>query len=260
MSTQRNTALVTGASRGIGRGIALALADCGYDIAVNYAGNTAAAEETCALIAERGRKAVAIKADISSTEDRAFLVAEFERVFGPMNLLVNNAGRAPRVRADILEATEESYDEVMDVNLKGPYFLTQAVSRRMTAWRREGVVSHPRIVFVTSISAFTASPSRGEYCLSKAGLSMAVKLFASRLAGEGIGVFEVQPGIIRTDMTSAVTDKYDKLIEEDGLLPIPRWGTPDDIGQAVAAVAEGRLDYSTGQTIRVDGGFHLRIL
>ena len=260
MASGRRAALVTGAGRGIGRGIALALAEVGYDIGVNYAGNAAAADEACALIAERGRKAVALQADIGSAEDRERLVAEFEQLLGPISLLVNNAGRAPKVRADILEAGEESYDEVMETNLKGPYFLTQAVANRMIGWKAGGAIEAPRIVFVTSISAFTASPSRGEYCLSKAGLSMAVKLFAARLAGEGIGVYEVQPGIIRTDMTAAVQGKYDKLIGEDGLLPIARWGTPEDVGAAVAAVAEGRFAYSTGLTIEVDGGFHLRTL
>ena len=253
-------ALVTGASRGIGRGIALALADAGYDIGVNYARNSEAAEGVCADIVARGRRAVALGADIGIAEDRARLVDEAVATLGPVTLLVNNAGVAPSVRADILDAGEESFDRLISTNLKGPYFLTQIVARRMIDWRASGAVPRPKIVFVTSISAFTASTNRGDYCVSKAGLSMTVKLFAARLAAEGIRVYEVQPGIIRTDMTAKVQEKYDRLIGEEGILPIPRWGEPDDVGQAIRAIAEDRFGYSTGITIPVDGGFHLRTL
>jgi len=174
-------------------------------------------------------------------------------------MLVNNAGVAPSTRMDLLEATEESFDRVMGINLKGPYFLTQQIAN----WMIEQKKAHPertfRIVSTGSISSYTSSPARGEYCVSKAGISMMTKLYADRLAEYGIGVFEISPGIIATDMTSVVKDKYDKLIAE-GLTPIKRWGQPEDIGKAVGAIAEGRLDFSTGQVINVDGGFHLRRL
>ena len=254
------TALVTGASRGIGRGIALELGSAGFDIAVNYAGNRAAAEETCELISRAGSKAVPIQADIARTEDRTRLVDEAVDALGPLSLLVNNAGVAPRVRADILDADEESFDRLIGTNLKGPYFLTQDVARRMKGWKADGLIADTAIVFITSISVYTASVNRGDYCLSKAALAMAVKLFAARLGADGIGVYEIQPGIIETDMTSAVKEKYDTLIHEDGLLPMPRWGRPEDVGRAVVAIAEGRFPYSTGMAIPVDGGFHLRTL
>jgi 3-oxoacyl-[acyl-carrier protein] reductase len=172
---------------------------------------------------------------------------------GAVDLLVNNAGMAPRLRADVLEATEESFDELLGTNLKGPYFLTQAIARTMLA-RGSG-----RIVFITSISAFTASVNRGDYCISKAGLSMAAKLFAARLAGHGIPVFELQPGIIRTDMIAKVAAAYEEKIA-NGLLPQKRMGEPADIARAVRAIADGLLDYCAGQVLNVDGGFHLRTL
>jgi len=179
--------------------------------------------------------------------------------FGRCDMLVNNAGVAPSKRMDVLEATEQSYDRVMNVNLKGPYFLTQLVANWMIEQRRQYPKRNFRIVNTGSISAYTSSPARGEYCLSKAGISMMTKLYADRLAEFGIGVFEIRPGIIMTDMTSVVKDKYDKLIAE-GLTPIKRWGQPEDVAKAVGAIAEGRLDFSTGQVINVDGGFHLRRL
>ncbi len=253
-------ALVTGASRGIGRGIALELADAGHDVAVNYVRNREAAEEACAVVRDTGQSAVPVQGDVASSDGRDSLVEATERELGPISLLVNNAGIAPRERADLLDATEESFDEVVGTNLRGPYFLTQQVARRMIAWRASGEIATARIVFVTSISAFTVSTNRGDYCVSKAGLSMATKLFAARLAPESIGVYEIQPGIIRTDMTAKVSAKYDGLIDDEGLLPIARWGEPRDVGQAVRAVAEGRFDYATGIAIPVDGGFHMRAL
>ncbi len=260
MTTPHRIAIVTGASRGIGRGIALELAREGFDVAVNYAGNREAAEETCGLIHGFGRTGIPVQADVSLAQDRERLVAEtFDRL-GPAELLVNNAGVAPKVRADILDASETSYDDVMDTNLKGPYFLTQHVANRMIQWKNERQIENGRIVFITSISSFAASVNRGEYCLSKAGLSMAVKLFATRLAEEGIGVYEIQPGIIRTDMTAKVVEKYTRMINDEGLLPSARWGTPGDIGRAVASVAAGHFDQSTEISIEVDGGFHLRTL
>lgn len=252
-------ALVTGASRGIGRGVALELARAGYDLLVNYASNEDAARAAQEEIVCLGRRAEICRANIADAAARSALVDFTLSCFGRIDLLVNNAGIAPRQRLDILEATEESFDEVVGTNLKGPYFLTQRVANEMARLQREGIVPTARIVFVTSISAYASSPNRGEYCISKAGLSMAVALYADRLAEFGIPVFEVRPGIIATDMTGAVKGKYDRLIGE-GLLPQRRWGMPEDIGRAIAAIARGDLDYSTGQVLDVDGGFRLRRL
>jgi NAD(P)-dependent dehydrogenase (short-subunit alcohol dehydrogenase family) len=240
-------ALVTGASRGIGRAIATELSKT-HQVLATYRGRKDAAES---LQAETG--AEIFGCDIGSGDDRKALLDFAMKRFGGIDLLVNNAGMAPRERRDILDATEESFDELIGVNLKGPHFLTQQVARSMIA-RGSG-----RIVFVTSISAYTASANRGEYCVSKAGLSMSVALWAARLAAHGIGVFEIRPGVIRTDMISAVEDVYEKRIA-DGLLPQRRMGEGTDIARAVRAVAEGLLDYSTGQILNVDGGFHLRTL
>lgn len=230
-------ALVTGGTRGIGRGIAEKLRDEGWDVTVSC--------RTPQVIP--GIKCIA--ADNSVSEDRKHLIEEV----GDIDLLVNNAGIAPRVRADLLEMTEESMEELMKVNLYGPFFLTQQVANGMIK-RGRGM-----IINISSMSAYTVSVNRGEYCISKAGISMMTQLFAARLAEYGIPVYEIRPGIIRTDMTSGVTDKYDKLIN-GGLLPISRWGTPDDIADAVSVLAEGRLRYSTGEVINVDGGFHIQRL
>jgi NAD(P)-dependent dehydrogenase (short-subunit alcohol dehydrogenase family) len=258
----RGVALVTGASRGIGRGIAQALAGAGFDVAVNYAANRQAAEE-CLALCQKVRPAgryQACQGDVGASADRARLVDAVREGFGRIDCLVNNAGVAPTARADILEASEESFDRLMSINLKGPYFLTQQVARWMVELRgRLGAAYTPTIVTVSSISAYTASINRGDYCLSKAGLGMLTKLFAVRLAEHGIGVYEVRPGVIKTDMTAPVGDRYDKLIAE-GLTPIRRWGMPEDVGRAVAALAGGSLPFSTGEVINVDGGFHLRWL
>lgn len=268
-------ALITGASRGIGRGIALELARAGYDLMVNYARQAEAAEETAAACLSQAEAAghhvrvTTCPADIADRTHRQRLLAETRKHFGRLDLLVNNAGVAPEVRADILDADEASFDRLIATNLKGPYFLTQQAAR----WMMEQVnletsssptlaLEHPcrpKIVFITSISAYTASVQRGDYCVSKAALSMATKLFATRLARHGIAVYEIRPGIIETDMTSAVREKYDALIAND-LTPIPRWGTPADVGKAVAAIAQDLLPFSTGQVLDVDGGFHLRRL
>jgi 3-oxoacyl-[acyl-carrier protein] reductase len=248
-------ALVTGASRGIGRGIALALAHAGLDVVVNFASNEAAAAEVVAEIEKTGARAAAVRADVASAADRARLVEEAYAAFGEIELLVNNAGVAPSVRADLLEAGEESFDRLIGINLKGPYFLTQAVANRMIAAGTRG-----RIVTISSMSAYTASVNRGDYCVTKAGLSMLTKLYAARLAEHGINVYEVRPGIIATDMTGTVREKYDRLILDEGVTPIRRWGTPDDVGRAVVAIATDLLPFSTGQVIDVDGGFHLRTL
>jgi NAD(P)-dependent dehydrogenase (short-subunit alcohol dehydrogenase family) len=258
--------LVTGASRGIGRGIALELARIGYDLVINYAGNLTAAKQTAAdcegQARANGRKVRAeiCQADISLDPDRHKLI-EFTKVqYGRLDLLVNNAGVAPNVRADILEATEESFDRLININVKGPYFLTQLAARWMIEQTKafDAPVS-PKIITVSSISAYTASVNRGDYCISKAALSMITPLFASRLAEHGIHVYEIRPGVIATDMTGLVKEKYDKLIAE-GLTPVKRWGTPEDIGKAVAAIAQDLLPFSTGEVINVDGGFHLRRL
>jgi 3-oxoacyl-[acyl-carrier protein] reductase len=250
-----SAAIVTGASRGIGRGIALALAGAGLDVVVNYASNAGAAADVAAEIEQAGAKAAVVQADVALPADRARLVAEAYAAFGDIDLLVNNAGVAPSVRADLLEASEESFDRVVGINLKGPYFLTQLVANRMIAAGTRG-----RVVTITSMSAYTASVNRGDYCVAKAGLSMLTKLYAARLAEHGINVYEVRPGIIATDMTGAVKEKYDRLILDDGITPIRRWGTPDDVGRAVVAIATDLLPFSTGQVIDVDGGFHLRTL
>jgi NAD(P)-dependent dehydrogenase (short-subunit alcohol dehydrogenase family) len=255
----KKVALVTGSGRGIGRGIALALAPLGYTIVVN-ATTTERGQETVRLIEEAGGGAWSQGADVSKADDRRALVEAILEREGRIDLLVNNAGVAPTIRADLLEADEESYDRVMGINLKGPYFLTQRVANAMIGLLKSDLANYqPRIVNISSISVYAASPSRGDYCLSKAGIAMMTKLYATRLAEEGIGVYEVRPGIIETDMTSAVKEKYDKLIGE-GLTPIRRWGTPEDIGKAVATVARGDLPFSTGEVINVDGGFHLHIL
>jgi 3-oxoacyl-[acyl-carrier protein] reductase len=248
-------ALITGAARGIGRAIAVALAKEKWRVAVNYRENADAAKEALGMVESAGGSGIAVQADIADAADRARLVAETLEAFGQIDLLVNNAGMAPRQRMDLLETTETSYDEVMAVNLKGPFFLTQLVARRMIELK----VERAGIINIGSLSAYTSSVNRGEYCLSKAGMGMMTALFADRLAGCGINVYEVRPGIIHTDMTGAVREKYDRMIA-DGLTPIARWGEPEDVARAVAALAQGCLPFSTGEVINVDGGFHLRRL
>ena len=252
----KRIALVTGGSRGLGFGIAAALAREGFDLAICGVREEAAAAEALAKLRAGGREVLYVQADISKTADRLRLLVAVRERFGQLNALINNAGIAPRVRRDILEATEESFDEVLSVNLRGPYFLTQAVARWMIEQKQAQPEDGACIVNVSSVSATLVSTGRGEYCISKAGLSMATQLWAARLGEFGIGVFEVRPGIAQTDMTAAVRAKYDKLIAE-GLLVQPRWGTPDDTGRAVAMLARGDLPYSTGQVIMVDGGLTL---
>lgn len=257
-------ALVTGAGQGIGRGIALRLAREGYivvinDIVADPAGTNHGAYEVKKTIEAGGGQAEVFKADIASADQRLAMIEFIDRTFGRLDLLVNNAGVAPKQRVDILQAGEESFDRLISINLKGPYFLTQLVANRMIAWKKTGRIITPRIVFITSISAYTSSPARGDYCVSKAGLSMAVQLYADRLGEYGIPVIEIRPGIIQTPMTSVVKDKYDKLIAE-GLLINRRWGLPEDVAAVVAAVARGDLDYSTGESIEVSGGFNVRRL
>jgi 3-oxoacyl-[acyl-carrier protein] reductase len=260
------SAIVTGASRGIGRGISLALARAGFDLVVNYAGNEEAARTTAADCTEAARtaghaiQARPCQADISLGADREKLIDFCRESFRRLDLLVNNAGVAPLVRADLLEAGEESFDRLISINLKGPYFLTQLAANWMIEQRRAAPdEAAPKIITISSISAETASVNRGDYCVSKAGLSMMTALFAVRLAEFGIHVYEIRPGIIATDMSSVAKEKYDRLIA-NGLTPIPRWGSVEDVGNAVAAIAEDRFPFSTGEVFNVDGGFHLRRL
>ena len=249
----------TGASRGIGRGIALELARHGYDI-IGTATRLTPQDtekglfEVKARVEECGVRFVPLAGDIGETADRNRLVEEAFAAFGYIDLLVNNAGVGLLQRLDILETTEESFDRLIRINLKGPFFLTQAIANRMIAQVKEGTDYVPSIVFITSISSNTASPNRAEYCVSKAGLSMTAQNFAVRLAEFGINVYDVRPGIIATDMTAPVTEKYDRLIAE-GLLLQKRWGTPEDVGKAVAGLAKGYFQYSTGAVIEVGGGF-----
>ena len=254
-------ALVTGASRGIGRGIATALAQHGWNIALNYHNNRQAADETAQAIHTAGATALTIQADVGSTAGRETLVLQTLERLGRIDLLVNNAGMGPRQRMDLLEVSEASYDEVMTTNLKGPFFLSQRVAKAMLERLQSSAQSQaeysPCIVNIGSISAYTSSINRAEYCLSKAGVAMMTALFADRLASAGIRVYEIRPGIIDTDMTSVAKAKYDKLIGE-GLTPIQRWGTPNDVALAVLAIAEGYFPLSTGEIFNVDGGFHLR--
>lgn len=256
-------ALVTGASRGIGRGIATLLAQHGWSIALNYHSNRQAADETAREIQSAGTQALTIQADVGAAAGRDLLVTQTLNHFGQINLLVNNAGMGPRQRVDLLEVTETSYDEVMDTNLKGPFFLSQRVAKTMLEQLRAGDPQQrslsPSIINMGSISAYTSSTNRAEYCVSKAGVAMMTKLFADRLAQTGIRVYEIRPGIIETDMTSVAKAKYDKLLAE-GLTPIQRWGTPHDVALAVLAIAEGYFPLSTGEVFNVDGGFHLRRL
>ena len=251
--------LVTGASRGIGRAIAVALGAADWQVAVNYCHNETAGHQTVAAIQANGGTAHAFQADIAISTDRSRLIDQVMECYGRIDVLVNNAGVAPSQRLDILELTVESYERVMDTNLKGPFFLTQQIANRMIGLLQAGIIESPKIVNISSMSAYTSSPNRGEYCMSKAGMSMMTLLFADRLAEYGINVYEVRPGIIATDMTSTVTEKYDSLIAE-GLTPIRRWGQPDDVAKTVVAIAENYLPFSTGEVINVDGGFHFRRL
>ena len=246
-------ALVTGGARGIGFGIAECLADEGCNLVIADIAEESAASENMDKLRAKGVEVLYTRCDISSDTDRAAMIEAIKAKFGAVNILVNNAGVAPNVRADILEATEESYERVMKINLQGPYFLTQAVANLMVEAKEKDSSFDGCIVNISSISATVASPSRGEYCLSKAGLSMMTKLFAVRLGEYNMPVFEIRPGVIKTDMTSTVQEKYDKLIGE-GLCLQARWGLPIDIGKAVAMMARGDIAYSTGQVVMIDGG------
>jgi NAD(P)-dependent dehydrogenase (short-subunit alcohol dehydrogenase family) len=265
MIIQSPIALVTGASRGIGRGIAMALAHAGYSVAINFASNRGAAAECrqwcqAAAPAASGASFETFPGDISAATGREQLLNAVKNRFGWIDLLVNNAGVAPSERKDLLEATEESFDRLISINLRGPFFLTQAVANFwLAALAQHAARPRPKVITISSISAYTASINRGDYCISKAGLSMMTQLFAVRLAGEGIGVYESRPGVVATDMTGPVKEKYDRLIAE-GLTPIARWGRPEDVGRAVVAIAQDHFPFSTGEVFNVDGGFHIRRL
>lgn len=264
MSADRPVVLVTGASRGIGRGIALHLAAAGYSVAVNYRSSSQAADatvEACrAAAAGKGHVCEKVQGDVGEKAGRDAMVQQVLDRFGRIDALVNNAGVAPNERKDILYATEESFERLMQINLQGPYFLTQMIAQYWLQSQPEPLLPDGfRVVFVTSISANTVSLNRGEYCVSKAGIAMGAQLWARRLAAENIQVYEVRPGIIETDMTSGVKEKYDPLIA-DGLVPQRRWGYPEDIGKAVRTLIDGDFGFSTGSVIHVDGGFHIKEL
>jgi NAD(P)-dependent dehydrogenase (short-subunit alcohol dehydrogenase family) len=252
----KRTALVTGGTRGIGFGIARALAQEGWTLALG--GVRPDADVLAALDELRGLGAVVhyLRGDLGQRGDRVRVAAEAIGTLGRINALVNNAGRAPRVRTDLLDTAEDSFEELLRTNLQAPYFLTQAIARHQVAQRLADPAFTASIVFVTSVSAELASTNRGEYCVSKAGLSMASRLFALRLAGHGIPVYEVRPGIVATDMTAGVREQYGRRIA-DGLVPEGRWGQPDDVGRAVAALVRGDMPYATGTIVNVDGGLSI---
>jgi NAD(P)-dependent dehydrogenase (short-subunit alcohol dehydrogenase family) len=262
--TKIPVALVTGASRGLGRGIAQGCAQAGCSVAIHYVRNKAAAQETVSLCRAASihpeQQFIPIQGDMAIAREGRGILEQTLSVLGHLDVLVNTAGIAPRARADITETAEASYDEVMAVNLKGPYFLSQLAARYWLAHPGQSrIESGYKLVFITSISANTASVNRGEYCMAKAGLSMAAQLWATRLASHGAQVFEIRPGLMETDMTAAVREKYDKLLA-DGLVPQMRWGKPEDTGAAVEAIVRGYFPFSTGAVIPVDGGFHLQRL
>jgi 3-oxoacyl-[acyl-carrier protein] reductase len=264
MSDTPPVILVTGSSRGLGRGIALKLSEDGYSVAVNFVANAAAAQKTLDDCHQNKIKAeqkfVAVQADIAQKNDRKNLIEDVLHQFGRLDALVNNAGIAPQGRTDILDADETSFEEIIRINLQGPYFLTQQVAKYWLAKKPKPLLTAGfTVIFISSVSADAASTNRGEYCISKAGLSMASRLWATRLAGSNIHVFELRPGIMQTDMTAVVREKYDHLIA-DGLVPMPRWGTAEDVGLAAASLLAGNFPFSTGSIIDVDGGFHIKRL
>jgi len=247
------SALITGGSRGIGLGISREMASAGFDLAINGVREKKLVEPVLHELGSRGNEILYVKGDISSKSDRRSIHDQVIRKYGRLNVLINNAGIAPSERRDLLEATEESYDRVMETNLKGSYFLTQLFARHMVEIKKRDPRFKGCIINISSVSATVASTNRGEYCISKAGISMATRLWAARLGEFDIPVYEIQPGIIKTDMTEAVTDKYNTLIES-GICIQKRWGFPEDVGKVAAAMATGALPYSSGQVVMVDGG------
>ena len=258
MST-RKTALITGGSRGIGLGIAIELAKAGFNLAINGVREQKTVQPVLDALKMFGARVVYAQGSVADKSDRQRIFDTVISEFGALNLLVNNAGIAPRERKDILEATEEIFDEVLTTNLKGPYFLSQHFANHMVQQKKENPDFSGCIINVSSVSASVASVNRGEYCISKAGVAMATKLWAARLGEFGIPVYEIQPGVIKTDMTAGVTEKYDRLFEQ-GISIQQRWGTPEDVGKVAAAMATGMLPYSTGQVVLVDGGMTVQRL
>lgn len=256
---ETRAAIVTGGSRGIGRAISLELGRLGYAVTVNYATRPEAADEVAAEIQAAGGRAIAVGGDVGSADARKELVRRTLDEFGRLDVLINNAGITSQGRKDILEATEESWDVVFNTNLKGPFFLTQLAANEMVRQIEAQTISDGKIVNISSVSAFAVSTNRADYCMTKAAVGMMTKLFAQRLANQGITVFEVCPGVIASDMTAPVKEKYDRLIA-DGLWPIRRWGQPSDVARAVAAIVSGYFPFSTGECIHVDGGLHIRSL
>lgn len=252
-------AFVTGGTRGIGLGIAVELAKAGFDLAVNGVREESAVKSVLEDLKKLGVQVIYVRGDVSKKDDRQRMVDEILDRFGEINVLVNNAGIAPPERKDILEATEESFEYVLNVNLQGPYFLTQLIANRMIELKNQNPEEFFCIINVSSVSATVASVNRGEYCISKAGIAMATKLWAARLGEFGIPVYEIQPGVIKTDMTSGVQEKYDRLFQQ-GLAIQQRWGTPEDIGKVAAVMASGNMPYSTGQVVMVDGGMTVQRL
>jgi NAD(P)-dependent dehydrogenase (short-subunit alcohol dehydrogenase family) len=252
-------AFITGGTRGIGFGVALALGKAGFDLAVNGMRNEGEVTDALEELRNLGVNVAYFQGNVAVREDRQAMLDKILSHFGAVNVLVNNAGIAPRERADILHAKEEIWDEVMEINLKGPYFLTQIFANYFVEKKLENPLFEASIINISSISAFVASVNRGEYCISKAGIAMATKLWATRLGEYDIPVYEIQPGIIKTDMTAGVVEKYDKLFQE-GISLQRRWGLPDDVGKVAAMLAQGHLPYATGQAIKVDGGLHIQRL
>lgn len=251
--TNQKVALITGGSRGIGLGICTALAAEGWHLAVNGMRDENAVAEPLAALRSQGVEVLYCQGNVAEPDDRERMLNEVREKFGQLNLLVNNAGITSPGRKDILDATEEGFDQVIAVNLKGPYFLTQLAARWMLQQREADGSFAGTIVNISSVSAEIPSPDRGDYCISRAGTSMATKLWARKLGPHGVNAYEIRPGVIKTDMTSVVTEKYDKIIAE-GVIAQPRWGMPEDVGNAVAVLASGKLSYATGNTIHVDGG------
>jgi NAD(P)-dependent dehydrogenase (short-subunit alcohol dehydrogenase family) len=258
MPLKGKTAVVTGSGRGLGKAIALKLASMGANIVLNDIQASDAIDATAEEFRAQGYNVAVTKGDVRKEEDIKEMVRISLEAFGSIDILVNNAGIAPKVRADLLEMSEESFDRVLEVNLKGTMFFTQLVARQMVSQEKK-CIKNGTIVNVSSISSVVSSVNRGEYCISKAGISMLTTLFADRLASEGIFVYEVRPGVIATEMTSKVKEKYDKLIEQ-GLFPIKRWGQPEDIANAVSLLCSDKMTYSTGDHLYLDGGFHIQRL
>jgi NAD(P)-dependent dehydrogenase (short-subunit alcohol dehydrogenase family) len=254
--SSKPVALVTGGTRGIGLAIALELARSGFNVAINGRRPESDVSDALGAIEGEGAQAAYVRGDIGDDDSRSAILDAIRERFGRLDTLVNNAGVAPDVRADITEMSEASYDRVMGINLRGPFFLTQAVARWMLEQRQADNSFRGSIINVSSVSATVVSTNRGEYCISKAGIAMATQLWAARLSDHGIGVFELRPGVIETDMTSGVKEKYDALFEQ-GLTVERRWGKPEDVGRAAAMLARGELTYATGQVITIDGGLTL---